>query len=454
MTLNESETTKISVQAPAAVGASPQSWLMIACLFLFYVFSFIDRTTIAMIIDPIRADLDLTDTQVSLLIGLAFGLAYSIGGLPMSWFVDRYPRRIIVYFAVTSWGLATASCGLSHTFGQLFLARLGVGLGEAPLHPASHSMISDAFPRNQLATAISIYSMGAVIGVGLALVVGGWVVETILALPPMRVPIVGEIKPWQMVFIVIGMPSVALAFLIFAFKEPPRRGRIKGQAHKTASWGELLVFLKRRWVVFTCFTLAFGGMQVVNGAFIWWQPAYLSRFFKMSPAEYGLALGLVSAGAGVAGMILSGTIVDWLYSKGYKDAHMRYYFWAVIISTPFTLIALLAENVWVYFGLIWITKLLLLNFLGFSSALIQLVTPNELRGRMSAIFVNLVLAFSATAFGPLVPALISDYVLHDDIRLGRALAILVVIFVPIALAALWIGRPYLVKAVEEAETWR
>jgi len=426
---------------------------MVACLFTFYVFSFIDRTVIAMIIDPIRADLNITDTQVSLLLGLAFALAYSFGGIPVSWLVDRFPRRLILYFSVTFWGLATATCGLAGTFGQLFLARLAVGLGESPLHPSSHSMISDAFPRRHLAKAISVYSMGAVIGSGLALVLGGWAVSSILSLQPFHAPLIGEIKPWQMIFVFIGLPGIPLAFLIFFFKEPERQGRLSKSDRQTAPWSELFVFLKKRWVLLTCYTVAFGGMQIVNGAFIWWQPAYLSRFYHMSPAEYGLALGLVSAVAGVAGMLFSGWMVDHLYKRGFKDAHMRYYFWAIIVSTPFTLIALLAENIWIYFGLIWITKLLLLNFLGFSSALIQLISPNELRGRMSAIFVNLVLAFSAAALGPLVPALISDYVLHDEVRLGRALAITIVVFVPLALIALSIGRKALVEAIEEAESW-
>jgi Major Facilitator Superfamily len=161
---------------------SRNAWLMVACLFVFYVYSFLDRTTIAMLVDPIRADLRITDTQMSLLVGFAFAMAYSFGGLPWSWLVDRFPRRLILFLGVTFWGLATAACGTAGTFTQLFLARFAVGLGEAPLHPASHSMISDAFPRRDLAKAISVYSLGSVIGAGLALVAGAAGTQEMMAL--------------------------------------------------------------------------------------------------------------------------------------------------------------------------------------------------------------------------------------------------------------------------------
>ena len=133
---------------------------------------------------------------------------------------------------------------------------------------------------------------------------------------------------------------------------------------------------------------------------------------------------------------------------------MRYYWWALIVSTPFVLIALLSTRVEIYFGLIWIAKLLMINFLGFSTAMIALITPSDLRGRMSALFTNLVLALSASTLGPLAPALISDHILHDEIRLGRALAITIVVFVPLALVALWTGRKALREAVTEAESWK
>lgn len=456
---NREANTVSNIAPPENVSASSRRprnsspWLLVSVLLALYVISYLDRTIIAMLVDPIRHDLAITDTQMSLLIGLAFGLSYSFAAIPMGWLVDRYPRRWLIFASLSFWSLATAACGLAVTFSHMFAARVAVGLGEAPLHPASHSMISDTFPLNRLASAISVYSIGAVVGSGLSLIIGGYLIEFLQSAPSVVLPVVGRLSSWQLIFMAIGMPGLLLSLLVFCFTEPPRRGRYS-DGQKTASWADLLKFMRKRWLVLTCFTIAFGGMQVVNGAFVWWQPAYLSRYFRMSPAQYGLALGLISVGAGVAGTLFSGWMVDRLYRRGCKDAHMRYYWWALIVSTPFVLIALLSTRVEIYFGLIWIAKLLMINFLGFSTAMIALITPSDLRGRMSALFTNLVLALSASTLGPLVPALISDHILHDEIRLGRALAITIVVFVPLALVALWTGRKALREAVTEAESWK
>lgn len=439
---------------PAETRVGLKSWLLVACLVLFYIFSYIDRNGMAMILDPLRADLHLSDTQVSLLIGLAFAAAYSFGAIPAGWLVDRFPRRLIIFFSVTFWGLATMACGLAGSFGQLFAGRVAVGLGEAPLHPSSHSIISDSFPPRRLATVISIYAMGSVLGSGVALILGGVIVDFLMKLPPVYAPVVGQLATWQMAFMVMGAPCLLMAGLIFLFKEPPKTSHAGAGPRVAVTWTAFFGFLKSRWQVLTCFVVAFGGMQVVNGAFLTWQPAYLSRAFHLTPVQYGTGLGLITAVCGVAGLLFSGWMVDRLYARGHRDAHMRYYFWALLLSSPFVLVALLAPDVRVYFGLIWIAKLLMLNTLGFSSAMIQLISPSEMRGRMSGIFVTLVLGFSASALGALVPALISDYILKDQIQLGRAMAVTIGIFMPLALVALWVGRKYLTAAVEEAETWR
>ncbi len=433
--------------------ASASAWLMLALLVLFYIFSFLDRTVISMIIDPIRADLKIDDVQISLLVGLAFAVAYAIGGLPMGWLVDNVERRWVLYGAVTFWGMAEALCGFSTSFAQLFGARMLVGLGEGGLSPAAHSLISDAFPKRRLATALSIYSMGAVIGAGLSLVLGGLVVEQLSTYPIVDVPLIGTMKSWQFIFFVTGVPGIALAFLIFLVPEPRRKGTGAGGGAPASTWRGMALFLRQRWRLWLTITLVFGGINIINGGLIYWQPAYFSRYFHWSPAQYGLALGLISAFAGAGGMLFSGAVIDRLFARGMKDAHLRYYWWAIILSTPFVLIAMLSTNAWVYIGLIWIAKFALVNFLGFASALVQITTPNQLRGRMAAVFTTVIAGLLGSVFGPMIPALICKHILHDEVQLGQAMAITVMIFVPIALAGIRFGLKPLREAVEEAEGW-
>ncbi|WP_049055643.1 MFS transporter, partial [Achromobacter xylosoxidans] len=150
-------------------------WYVVLICMLAYIFSFVDRQILALMIEPIKRDLQLSDTQFSLLHGLAFSLFYAFMGIPIALLADRYSRPRIIAIGVAFWSLATAACGLSKNFGQMFLARIGVGVGEAALSPATYSMLSDMFPRHKLGRAVGIYSIGSFIGGGLAFLIGGYV---------------------------------------------------------------------------------------------------------------------------------------------------------------------------------------------------------------------------------------------------------------------------------------
>jgi MFS family permease len=430
---------------------SRASCVLLLILLAIYIYSFLDRQVISMVIDPIRKTLHIDNVKMSYLMGLSFALFYAAGGVPMGWLVDRLPRRWVLYFGVTAWGLAQAACGFAGTFNQLFVSRIFVGVGESCMMPAAHSLLSDAFPRARLATAISIYSMGAVIGVGLSSILGGAVVQALLSYKSINLPLLGPTPPWQVVFLGTGLPGLMIAFLIFAAKEPARRGPayVKAEGPRRSMWPFLLKN-RRLWLTFT---LVFGVMNVAYGALLFWQPAYFSRYFHWRPADYGLALGLISAIAGGGGLLFSGAVVDRLFAKGMKDAHLVYFMWALILTTPIVIYALLSSNVWVYLGLIWIAQFATVNFLGFGSAAVQLTTPIALRGRMSALFSTAIVALMGTSLGSSAPAWIAKYWLHDEVRLGYAIAVTFAICVPIALLGVLFGRRPFREAIDEAQGW-
>jgi MFS family permease len=424
--------------------------LMIAVLLIFCIFAVLDRNLMAMLIDPIKLSLGISDTQIALLLGFAYALAYGLGGLPMGSLVDRYPRKWILFCAVIFWGMAEAACGMASGFLSLFIARALVGLGESPLHPSSHSIIADTVPRNRLSFVMSIYSTGNVVGTGISLALGGWIVHRLFSQGAMSVPILGHVEPWQFAFIITGIPGLLLAFLIVPFREPPRRatGMSREQA---AKWSELWGFFRRNWQASLCLAVVFGGMNIANGAFLKWMPAYLSRFFKLNPAEYGTMLGTVEVVSGVCGLLLSGWLIDRWYASGRKDAHLTYYLWVLILTTPLVLWCMLTPSVAMALIGVGIAKGITVNFLGLAAAQIQMIAPPHLRGRLSGFFFLMVLSLFGSTFGSLLPALFSDHVFHDNVNVGRSIAATLAIFAPIAIIAILWGRRHVLAAIKSVE---
>lgn len=424
-------------------------WALLSVLVLFFTVAYVDRTILALMVDPVRRGLKLDDVQISLLIGLAFASAYALAGVPIGWLVDRFSRRWTVFGGLLFWGAATAACGLARDFTQLFVLRVLVGMGEATLMPSAHSMISDSFPRARLTGALSIFSLGTMIGAGVSLIVGGAVINSFAHRAFVEVPLLGPAEPWRVVFFCTGIPGLFLASLILLFREPTRQRSVGDRLR--APTISMMRFLRKHWQIWVMFTVVFGGMNICNAALLFWQPTYMSRFFHWNAAQYGLGLGLTYAIAGAAGLVFSGWAVDRLWSRGVRDAPLRYYLWALLISTPFVVYALLSRNVWIYLGLIWIAKFATVNFLGLGSAAVQLTTPSELRGRMAALFTTVIISLVGSSLGASIPALITRAGLHGDQSTGQSIAITIVICVPLAVGAILWGAPSFRKAVDEAE---
>lgn len=211
-------------------------WYVVVICMLAYIFSFVDRQILALMIEPIKQDLQLSDTQFSLLHGLAFSLFYAFMGIPIALLADRYSRPKIIAIGVAFWSLATAACGLSRNFAQMFLARIGVGVGEAALSPATYSMLSDMFPRDKLGRAVGIYSIGSFIGGGMAFLIGGYVINLLKSVDTVLVPGIGAMRPWQVTFFIVGLPGLLVALLILlTVRDPHRLGLRRNAAGQAQS---------------------------------------------------------------------------------------------------------------------------------------------------------------------------------------------------------------------------
>jgi len=235
-------------------------WYVVGLCMVAYIFSFVDRQILALMIEPIKADLQISDTQFSLLHGLAFSLFYAFMGMPIAYLADRFSRPKIIAIGVVFWSLATAACGLSKNFLHMFLARIGVGVGEAALSPSAYSMFSDMFPKEKLGRAVGIYSIGSFVGGGLAFLVGGYVIALLKDMNTIEVAFLGAMKAWQLAFFIVGLPGIVVGLLIWlTVRDPARKGLqvdAQGRAKKVAM-SDGLRFLARHRATFTCHYLGF-----------------------------------------------------------------------------------------------------------------------------------------------------------------------------------------------------
>ncbi|RME64203.1 MAG: MFS transporter, partial [Alphaproteobacteria bacterium] len=318
------------ISAGAAPGAGADApwpsplvgWYAVGLLMLAYIASYVDRQILAQLVGPIRADLGISDTQFSLLHGLAFAVFYTLMGIPIARLADRHSRRAIVATGVTFWSVMTALCGMAGSFWQLFLARIGVGVGEAALSPAAYSMISDLFPKERRGAALGLYSTGVFLGIGFAFIIGAVVIARFAGLQAVELPIVGAVRPWQVVFFVVGFPGVLIGALLLTLREPVRRDSVGAAPAQQSTLADLLAFLKLNRLTILGHFLGFSTITLVFNAIITWAPAYFDRIHGIAVQDSGTGLGLIVVVFGTAGIFSGGLLSDRLLRRGRMDGPM------------------------------------------------------------------------------------------------------------------------------------
>lgn len=431
---------------PAVSALSTRTaWFSVTILLLVAIMSYLDRQIIALMVEPIRESLQVTDFQIGLLQGVAFGLFYAAFGLPIGWLVDRYSRRKIIYFGMTLWSIAAGACGLASTYWQLLLARFGVGIGEASLSPAAYSMIADLFPPRRLALALGVFATGSSIGGALAYMAGGALIQHFEDMGATALPLIGVLEPWQMVFLVTGLPGVFIAMLMFLVPEPVRKHRA---ANKEGLDQGVMRFLLTHKRYFICHFFGFGLVAIMAYGASAWVPAMLMRRYGLSVSEVGMWLGGAAIVSGIPGFIFGGWFVDRWFANGTKDAHLRYFVYANIIGAGAAIVAFqVADTLWVF-----LPAYALLHFLqpftGPAVAHLQIITPNEYRGRVSALFV-LVFNLMGMCLGPPSVAYLTTYVFRDPMMVNSSLTLMYVTVGILAAGLFWLGLAPARRAVEQ-----
>jgi MFS family permease len=425
--------------------SSAAGWWAVTVLTLANVSGFIDRQILSLLVAPLRRDLGLSDTQISVLMGLAFVLLSTTLSIPLARLADRTSRRGVIGVGVAVWSLMTALSGVARTYGQLLAARVGVGVGEAALQAPAVSLITDLFPKSQHGRALSVYTIGTFLGSGLAYLVGGRIVAAAARESEWMLPLVGAVRPWQVVFLAIGLPGLLIAALLFTVREPARQ-----TTTEPSSLREVLAWANRHRRACLLVSLGFAASASVNYAIAGWLATHLQRTFAWDVARAGTVQGSLTMTVGVLGVVVGGWLTDWLTSRGRADAPLITGIVGAagmllfagsypLIDTPLIVIVLLAA-VNVFAALPW----------GAASAAAAALVPRRIRAQGVAVFFVVVNLLSGL-IGPTSVAALTDYVFRDAASLRYALSVVTVVGMSIAITLLFTARGAFRRAVAAAE---
>ncbi len=419
---------------------APGAGLLLTLLVLANAVSFMDRYVFVLLLEPIRKSLALTDTAVSVLQGLAFMAFYLIAAVPLGILADRRRRVVIIGAGMLVWSAATFGCGLARTYGQLFLARMGVGMGEAALGPAAVSMISDIFPRRVWGRAVAAFSAGSTLGPAVAFAFGGYVIGR---LPPegIAAPVVGMLLPWQVVFMLAAIPGLILAVIFLFLAKEPARAAAQGPRAPALKAASAALFSDLRLIRLL---LGLALMAAGSAAVLAWGPALFIRVHHWSVKEVGFSFAVMNLICGLFGIYGGGFLSDLLRARGVAAPNLT----VILCAIPFGLAAVIGFGVspdaTVAFACLGAATFLGNLCTGAAVPTIPTVTQPQTRSTVMAFYIMFT---NLAGFGlaPTGVALVNDLVFKSPLALGKAVALFVSIFLPLAWLMLLASRRWVAR---------
>lgn len=417
------------LQAAAAGPVKPYpsaaaGWFLVVMLTVGYIFSFVDRYILGLLIEPIKAEFDLSDRSIGWLLS-AFTLVYGFVGIFMGWLVDRGKRLWIVSIGVALWSLATVATGMAKNFVQLFTARMGVGIGEATLSPATFSMIGDSFPTEKRGKPIAFYSAALPIGAGLASLLSGAVIAWTASSGNQSLPFFGELSPWRYTMIIVGLPGLLLALIFLLMKEPARRpAAASSDVISGSGFTDALRYLWDNKALYIGFVLVICAMTAIAYSQGFLAPTF-ERTWGWSPQKYAYVNGIALLLIGPLNMMIMGSISDWWTKKGVKDASLHILYIGFFIMIPSGVIPLFMPTAELAFALLCINTIGIgiVSAIGVTSLLV--ITPAQIRGQVVALYYLAISWFGS--LGPIAVGELSSGVFGED-NLRYAVAAVPVIF--------------------------
>ena len=426
----------------------PYAWFVVVVLSLATIVSYIDRQIINLLVEPIKADLNIGDTQISLLQGFSFALFYALLAVPVARIADSSNRTLVISVGIVFWSVATFSCGLATTYAALFLARMFVGVGEATLTPAGYSMIGDYFPKERVGLAISLFVGSSFVGSGLAYIFGGYLINELNLMGSMTFPVVGELQPWQLTFIVVSLPAIALLALMYFVKEPIRRESIRKSGHEDASFRTVIAYLRSNANMFAGIFFGLTTMAAASFALGAWTPSYFIRVHEWSPIQTGTALGFMVMIASAGGVFTGGWLSSQLMQRGYLSSNLLVPAIGGTIAIPFVILFPLIPNPTL--SLVVLAPAFFFSAMPFGcgTAVIPLIAPNRIRAQIMAIYLLLANLLGFT-LGPTSVAILTDSFFQDPLLIGYSLSIAPSVLLGLGALFVALAIPGYAKVAEE-----
>ena len=426
-------------------------WYVVALLMFGYAVGVVDRIVIGLLVDPIKTDLGLSNTQMGVIQGLAFGLFYACFALPVGLIVDRWKRVPVLWIGLSVWSLATIACGFAGSFVSLFAARVAIGAGESTTTPGSASLIADHFPPAQRAKAYGVFMMGGSVGIGIAYLLGGTAIQFAGAFQRSMPGLLGGLREWQVVFVMVGAPGLLLALLMMlTLREPARRGGLA--TSKSLSLLPLCRELgTNRLALIAVMLGTIMNVMIVN-AQLGWFPTLFVRVHHWPKEKVAHALALVGTPLGLFSAVTAGWALAWFIRRGRQDGPvlvmaLQCLVWAIFgplkCFAPTPELTLAGHVVTSLFATWAVTAAL--------TALNQM-TPNHLRGQVVAVY-TLLTALVGIGLGPYLVGALMDHWFTDSRGVAASLALVCVAGGAVGIAILVYGRSAYIAAVQRARSW-
>lgn len=439
-------------RSAAPYPAPAYAWFVMAVLVITSLVSFVDRQILAIVVGPMKQDLGVSDTQIGWLYGV-FAVFYAIAGLPIAYLADRKRRTWIIAIGVFVWSIMTMFCGFARTFWQVLLARIGVGVAEATLNPSTMSLVGDYFPRRSIPLALAVFQTGAILGSGLAFIIGGVVLKLVEGADPLVLPIVGALAPWQQTFVYVGAPGIVLAALLLLLREPTRRGGpvpASQPGDLARSFATVGAHYRLHSRALLLHHFGFLALNLLGYAFVFWSVSYFTRVHGENAADASLTFGWIFLIFGPLGSVCAGFATRWVAARGHEDAAIRVgMLGGALAIVSILLVQLMPTASWAY--LLYAPALFFINCpFGIANGALTLATPEPIRAQVAAVYM-LILAFGML-LGPPIAGFFNDHLFPGDGGVRYSVATLTLVFGAIGLTLLQLARRPFVQTLRTVET--
>lgn len=437
-----------SVALAATYPSLAYSAYALALLFLATFFSLLDRFLVGLLTTPIKREMVLSDTQISLLQGLAFVALYALFGLFFGRLVDRHNRRNIIIVGMVIWCLMTVLCGVARNYTELFIARLGVGIGEACLAPAAYSLITDYFRPKYHGRALAIFTMGSVFGGGGSYILGGMVYTALQGHPDFALPVLGAMAPWRATFVLVGLPGLLVAVLLLSIREPMRQVAIRNENDIVAAHTNLTLrgYLRLHGTA-VYLVIAFNSCIAIVGTGVTsWMPTFLIRTYGVEMSWVGHSIGFILIGSSLVAALFGGTLADSAFIARCTGKKLNVSLLGTVLTVPFLVAFPLASSPTLCLVLFALEAFLINIAICVAPSVLQDIVPNQLKGQITALY-WMVMALIGLGVGPSAIALVTDYLFRDETMLRYSMIVVAAPAMMTAAVMILIARKFYQAAI-------